>query len=427
MPYERRLILQFSLIGLVVTLVVATLLSYILQRILVEDALDVTTAIAGEHVAGQLGKALTPEDLRDPFSPDLYRRVDEIVRQDLLRNGIVRVKIWSVDKKLLYSDDHVNIGKPAGPNTELDEALAGKIGRELSGLEKSENEAEREWGSLLEVYVPLKVAGSDTILGAFEIYQKTEALDLRITTIRHTVGSGVFGGFAVLYLGLFGVVLGAARRLVTRSRENERLAREVVGAYDQTIEGWATALELKDQETEGHSRRVTGLTEAIAREMGYADSALVDLRRGAILHDIGKMGVPDAILKKPGRLDADEFAIIMQHPEYSRRMLEPIGYLAAAVAIPLYHHEKWDGTGYLQGLAGEQIPLPARIFAVVDVWDAITHDRCYHQAWPEEKALEYMREQAGKHFDPTVVDTFLRLQGSSEHKVADAGGYGRLR
>ncbi len=415
MTYERRLILQFSFIGLGVTLVAATLLSYILQRILVEDALDVTTAIAEERVTTPLGRIFTQEDLRGPLLTDTYRRVDEIVRRDLLRDDIVRVKIWSRDKKLVYSDDRINIGKPAGPNKELDQALAGTTGRELSFLEKAENVPERQWGSLLEVYVPLKAADSDKIIGAFEVYQKTDALDRRIADIRHTVGIGVFGGFAVLYLGLFGVVRGAARRLVARSLENQRLAGEVVGAYEQTIEGWATALELKDQETVGHSRRVTELTVAVAREMGYTDSALVDLRRGAILHDIGKMGVPDAILKKPGRLDEEEFAIIMQHPEYSRRMLEPIGYLTAALDIPLYHHEKWDGSGYLRGLAGEEIPLSARIFAVVDVWDALTHDRCYRQAWPVGKALAYMRDQAGKHFDPTVVATFLRLPGSSEH------------
>ncbi|MEW6349817.1 MAG: HD-GYP domain-containing protein [Thermodesulfobacteriota bacterium] len=422
MPYERKLILQFSLIGLGVTLVVATLLSYILQRILVEDALDVTTTIAGERAATPLRKAFAPEDLRGPFSQDTYRRVDEIVRRDVLRNDIVRVKIWSLDKKLLYSDTHLNIGMPSGPNRELDEALAGQMGRELSRLQKVENEPERQWESLLEVYVPLKVADANRILGAFEIYQTTDALDGRITRIKYTVRSGVFGGFAVLYLGLFGVVRGAARRLVARSIENERLASEVVSAYDQTIEGWATALELKDQETEGHSRRVTGLTVAIAREMGFTDGRLGDLRRGAVLHDIGKMGVPDAILKKPGPLDDEEFAIIKQHPEYSRRMLEPIGYLAAALDIPLFHHERWDGTGYPQGLAGAKIPLPARIFAVVDVWDALTHDRCYRQAWPVEKALEYLREQVGKHFDPAVVSAFLTVLDGTGRKGAAVAG-----
>ncbi len=422
MNYERRLIIRFSVIGLGVTLVVATLLSYILERVLVEDALDVTTAIAGDHVGTAFRHVLTPGDLSGPLSPAIYRRVDDIVRKDLLERDIVRVKIWSLDKKLLYSDDHLNIGTPSGVNEELDEALEGEIGRELSPLEKSENAAERKWGSLLEVYVPLRVAGSPKVLGAFEVYQKTDMLDSRTKSIRRLVVTGVFSGFGLLYLGLFSVILGAARRLVARSRENQRLALEVSGAYEQTIEGWAKALELKDHETEGHSRRVVELTVTIAREMGYTGVELANIRRGAILHDIGKMGVPDSILKKTGPLDDDEWAIMKQHPEYSRRVIEEIGYLTPALDIPLNHHEKWDGTGYLKGLSGEEIPLPARIFAIVDVWDALTNDRCYRSAWPAQKAVDYVSEQAGAHFDPAVVRTFLRLMDTSEIKEPEVPG-----
>lgn len=419
MRYERKLIAQFSLIGLGVTLIVASLLSYVLQRQLVKDATDALAMMAGEHVTYGLQHALTSDDLRASFSPDTYRRVDETVKRDQLHSGIVRIKIWSLDKKLLYSNYNRNIGAQSKANTELDQALAGETARKLSTLEKPENETERQWGRLLEVYVPLRMAGSDQIQGAIEIYQTTEELDKRIAETKRIVVIGVFTGFGVLFLGLFGVVLGAARRLLARSHENERLAIEVARAYDQTIEGWAKALDLKDHETEGHSRRVTELSVAIARVMGCSTVELVNIRRGALLHDIGKMGVPDAILRKPGPLDSDEWDVMKQHPQFSGHILQQIGYLTAALDIPLYHHEKWDGTGYSQGLRGKEIPLPARIFAVVDVWDALTNDRPYRRAWPVEKARDYICEQAGKQFDPAVVDIFLRLLDKLKIKVTE--------
>ncbi len=184
---------------------------------------------------------------------------------------------------------------------------------------------------------------------------------------------------------------------------------ELTLAYDTTLEGWARALELRDQETEGHSRRVTEMTLTLAQAMGMTDEELVHVRRGALLHDIGKMGIPDSILFKPGELTEEEWAVVRQHPVFARQMLVSIPFLRPALHIPYCHHERWDGTGYPQGLKGEQIPLAARIFAVVDVYDALCSDRPYRRAWPEEKARAYIQEQAGKQFDPRVVELFLKL------------------
>jgi len=191
----------------------------------------------------------------------------------------------------------------------------------------------------------------------------------------------------------------------------QRSNADLILAYETTLEGWARALELRDYETEGHSQRVTELTVRIARTMGLSEAELVHVRRGALLHDIGKMGVPDSILLKPGPLDDEEWEIMRQHPVHAFKLLSPIAYLRPALDIPYCHHEKWDGSGYPRGLKGEVIPLPARIFAVVDVWDALRSDRPYRKAWPEEKALEHIQEQAGKHFDPRVVEVFLREIG----------------
>ncbi len=180
-------------------------------------------------------------------------------------------------------------------------------------------------------------------------------------------------------------------------------------AYDETIEGWSRALDLRDKETEGHTLRVTEMTVALARHAGIPEEEIVHLRRGALLHDIGKMGVPDAILLKPDKLTDEEWAIMRKHPVFAYEWLYPIEYLRPALAIPYSHHEKWDGTGYPQGLKGEQIPLPARLFAVVDVYDALSSDRPYRPAWPYEKVMQYIRQQAGSHFDPQVVEWFLQI------------------
>ncbi len=181
-------------------------------------------------------------------------------------------------------------------------------------------------------------------------------------------------------------------------------------AYDATIEGWSYALDLRDKETEGHTQRVTEITTKLGQKFGLSERELTYARWGALLHDIGKMGVPDAILQKPDKLSDEEWVIMKMHPVYARNMLERINYLKSAIDIPYCHHEKWDGSGYPQGLKGEQIPLPARIFAVVDVWDALTSDRPYRPAWKKRDALDYIRSVAGTHLDPQAVKVFLELE-----------------
>jgi HD-GYP domain-containing protein (c-di-GMP phosphodiesterase class II) len=189
----------------------------------------------------------------------------------------------------------------------------------------------------------------------------------------------------------------------------QRSNSELTLAYDATIEGWSRALDLRDKETEGHSQRVTEMTLQLAQLMGVGDTALIHIRRGALLHDIGKLGVPDAILLKPDALTEAEWEIMRKHPQYAYDMLAPISYLRQALDIPHCHHEKWDGTGYPQGLKGEQIPLAARIFAVADVWDALRSDRPYRLGWPEEKVRAHIATASGKHFDPEVVKAFMRI------------------
>ncbi len=213
------------------------------------------------------------------------------------------------------------------------------------------------------------------------------------------------------WLDFFETLAGQAAIAIDNSELFEGLQRsnmELALAYDATIEGWSRALDLRDKETEGHTQRVTEMTLRLAHAMGLSAAELVHVRRGALLHDMGKLGVPDYILLKPGPLTDEEWVVMRKHPVYVYDLLSPIVFLRKALDIPHYHHEKWDGTGYPRGLKGELIPLTARIFAVVDVWDALRSDRPYRPAWPEEKVRDHLREQAGRHFDPAVVEAFLK-------------------
>ena len=247
--------------------------------------------------------------------------------------------------------------------------------------------------------VPLRAKGK--LLGVLEIFHR-ELLEVDEMWVDFLMAIADQAAIAISQANLFDDMQKANRALII--------------AYDETIEGWALALELRDNETQGHSQRVTDLVVELAKKMGVTGVDLVNLRRGAILHDIGKMGVPDRILHKPGRLDADEWEIMKQHPVYGYEMLSKIEFLKDALDIPLYHHERWNGKGYPEGLTGTNIPLAARIFAIVDVWDAVTNERPYHKAWSEDEALALIRAERGEHFDPDVVDAFLEILG---HWIAD--------
>ena len=186
---------------------------------------------------------------------------------------------------------------------------------------------------------------------------------------------------------------------------------DLLKAYDSTLVGWSNALELRDQETQGHTQRVTELSIDLARWMGIQESDLDNIRRGALLHDIGKMGIPDSILLKPGKLTPAEWVIMRKHPQYAYEMIYPIEYLRPVLDIPYCHHERWDGTGYPRGLKGEEIPMAARVFAVIDVWDAMRSHRPYRPALSVDEVCEYISTASGTHFDPAVVDAFFELLG----------------
>ena len=248
-------------------------------------------------------------------------------------------------------------------------------------------------GILQCISVPL-YANSETI-GVLEGYYRSNNVEIISEWIEFTETIAGQTAIAVEHV-----------RLMERY---QNLNNELLMAHETILEGWAKALEFKDRETKGHSYRVTDMTLKIGQELGLDENELVNMRRGALLHDIGKMGIPDTILLKPGPLDDREWAVMKQHPLYAQEFLNGIGFLKSAMIIPLYHHERWNGSGYPFGLSGEDIPLPARIFAVVDVWDALSYDRPYRDAWSESQVLKYIKNNSGTLFDPHIVETFMHL------------------
>ncbi len=203
-----------------------------------------------------------------------------------------------------------------------------------------------------------------------------------------------------------------SRDITERKRAEEELKVAHVQlreAYEKTIEGWVRALDLRDRETEGHTQRVTELTVKVAGKVGFTDEQLSHLKRGALLHDMGKIAIPDEILQKPGPLNELEWEKMRRHPIYAYEMLSPIAYLNPALEIPFFHHERWNGSGYPHGLKGEHIPLSARLFAIIDVWDALCSDRPYRKKLPRAQVIEYLQNNSGILFDPKLVDIFLSV------------------
>ena len=371
-------------------------------------SLDVTERMqAEEKVQKQLNRlaALRDIDLAITSSTDF-----KVILNILLEKVIEHLKIDAADVMLidpftLSLEFAAGQGFRSGPEVKAEqlrmgEGLPGKVALERKPLYATElsayrnliahkNLVDRE-GFKSYFGVPLIVKGK--VIGVLEAYNRSVINP-----------EAEWYSFLEALGGEAAIAIDSSFLFTDLQRSNFELIR----AYDNTIEGWSAAMDLRDKETEGHTLRVTEMTLKLAERIGIKAEQLIHVRRGALLHDIGKMGVPDTILLKPGSLTPDEWEIMRRHPQFARDLLSPIQYLQGALPIPYCHHEKWDGTGYPRGLKGEQIPLEARIFSIIDVWDALTSDRPYRGAWPREKTLEHVKSESGKHFDPAVVDSFL--------------------
>jgi response regulator RpfG family c-di-GMP phosphodiesterase len=302
-----------------------------------------------------------------------------------------------------------NIPTPTRPQMRIGEGLAGQVivrqqTCHITNLQNAPEAAHetivKREGFVTYIGIPLIVKGQ--IKGVFEIFHRSPLSPTPDwMEFLHTLA------------GQAAIAIDSAHLFENLQRSNQ----ELIQAYDTTLEGWARALELRDRETEGHTRRVTELTMRLARYMGVNDNDMVNIYRGVLLHDIGKMGVPDHILKKKGKLTPEEWVEMRQHPTYAYNLLTPISFLRGVVDIPYCHHEHWDGSGYPRGLRGEQIPVAARIFSVVDNWDALLSDRPYRKAWPRDRVKAYLKECAATILDPRIVNIFLTMIEEEENQT----------
>ncbi len=337
---------------------------------------------------------------------DLRMMLNVLLEQATTQLGMDAASVMLLDPTDLTLDVIANRGfrtpTARAPRIKLGESFAGRAALERRSIMAIDPELIAGSPSFATLWaaehfaayacVPLIVKGE--VKGVLEVFHRSPRTD-----------DDEWRGFLETLAGQAAIAIDNAQLFKHLQLSNIELSL----AYESTIEGWSRAMDLRDRETEGHTLRVTEVTERLARTMGIGNTELVHIRRGALLHDIGKMGVPDAILHKPGPLTAAEWEIMRRHPQFAYDMLSPIAYLRQALDIPYCHHEKWDGSGYPRGLAGKHISLAAQLFAVVDVWDALRSARPYRAAWSERKVLKHISSLAGTHFDPQVVAVFLKV------------------
>jgi PAS domain S-box-containing protein/putative nucleotidyltransferase with HDIG domain len=337
----------------------------------------------------------------------------DIIMETILSQVVAQLQVDATDVLLIHpNSEMLEHAAGRGFRTQAAEAAQIPIGRSVAGRVVKERHpikiddlreqprdsclSERLAGEGFVFYLGVPLISKGKVKGVLEVFHRTpfhpyaEWVDFLHTLAGQTA-------LAIENASLFANL--------------EQFNRELSQAYDSTIEGWSRALELRDKEEEGHTLRVTELTLALARTFSFTDTQMLYIRWGALLHDIGKMGIPDTILLKQDKLNDEEWVIMRKHPQYAYALLQPITFLLPALNIPYYHHEKWDGSGYPHGLKGEQIPLPARIFAVVDVWDALISERPYRRAWTQEQADKHIQLSSGTHFDPQGVDAFMQMAG----------------
>jgi PAS domain S-box-containing protein len=390
----------------------------------VEDHIDLLSTLAG--IAGN---AIHRADLFDQSQEQVrklttLRDIDSAIASStdlhvtlniLMDHTLRHLKVDAVDILLFHPElqsltylcsDGFRTASPTRPLIRIGEGLPGQVimqGRieHIPDLQ-SVDEARRDpflirEGFVSYIGVPLIVKGQ--IKGLFEIFHRSPLSP-----------NEEWMQFMQTLTGQAAIAIDNSQLFDNLQRSNQ----EIRQAYDTTLEGWARALELRDRETEGHTRRVTRLTMDLARYMDIDEDDLVNIYRGVLLHDIGKMGVPDQILRKTGALTDDEWVEMRRHPQYAFDLLAPIPYLRPALDIPYCHHEHWDGSGYPRGLKGDQIPLAARIFSIVDIWDALLSDRPYRDAWPKDKVTAYIKEISGTILDPKVVEAFMKMMSEDE-------------
>ncbi len=414
---RNKILIQYTIVTLVISIVIAGAMGLILNRLMTNYIIQKHIGIYPDFVNYEVEEhPEIAESLIASVSRDLKQKEERIFTRFLSLGSVRRVKVWNVDGTIVWSEKKQIIGQNHKANTHFQKALQGKNSFEISDPESSENQSEKDFGKIIEIYTPVK--DGDEIVGVIELYEQDEELYKEVSETALVIWIVIIGGSLLLYLLLFSIFYRA-------NKAQRRGVEELAQTQDVTIFALAYEAELRDKDTGEHLERTSLYVQTIAEELKrnprykhyLTNQYIGDLVKSAPLHDIGKVGVSDAILLKPGKLTIPEFEEMKKHCEYGasilRRAEEKLSFqsfLKTAIELALSHHEKWDGSGYPRGLRGESIQLSGRIMALADAYDAMTTDRVYKKAISHEECVKEVVKESGRHFDPGIVDAFLRAE-----------------
>ena len=403
---------QFATVFAVVSMFVVALtgfgLSSFLAQSIKDGEVDDAVTEVRQHVASPVAARLAGEESLAPMTGAQYDEFNAFIQDDIVPTGRSSVRVWSSDGVLLYSSGSpADIGQELPINAELGDARQGHAASRVDDSADVVGTAGFGAQPLFHAYIPLSLDASPSVEAVLEVEQPYLPVRDRIQRAQTVIYIGVAGAMGFLYAVLSTVVLRGSRTVSKQRRQLVLHAQQMKRSHDSLQQMLCAALDLRDRATKGHSLRVARLAAAVGEQMGLADDPLTDLEQAAMLHDLSKMGLSDVILDKPGPLDEDEWEEMQKHPEIAYQIVRDIPFLQRAGEIVLHHHERFDGGGYPRGLVGEEIPLGARIFAVVDAYDAITSDRSYRRAGSHASGVREIKRNSGTQFDPRVVDAFL--------------------
>ena len=403
---------QFATVFAVVSLFVVAFTGFGLSRFLSESIkdgeIDDAVAEVRQHVATPVAGRLAGQGSLTPMTGDQYDQFNAFVQEDIIPSGRSRLRLWRWDSVLLYSSDSsAQIGQEFPASGELEAARQGRAVSRVDDAADLVGTTGYGAQSFFHVYIPLSLDDSSGVQAVLEVEQPYLPVHDRIQRAETAIYIGVAGAMGFLYAVLSTVVMRGSRTVSRQRRQLVLHTQNLKRSHDSLLQMLCAALDLRDQATKGHSLRVARLAVAVGEQMDLAEDELTHLEQAAMLHDLSKMGLPDVVLDKSGPLEEEEWEEIQKHPEIGHQIVRDIPFLQRAGEIILHHHERFDGGGYPRGLMGEEIPLGARIFAVVDAYDAMTSDRSYRRAGSHASAVREIKRNLGTQFDPRAVEAFL--------------------
>jgi HD-GYP domain-containing protein (c-di-GMP phosphodiesterase class II) len=403
---------QFAVIFAVVSFFVigftAFSLSWFLTEFVKGREFDDAVVEVREHVGTPVAGHLAGLESLTPMTGDQYDQFDAFVQEDIIPSGRSRLRLWRWDGVLLYSSDSsAQIGQEFSASKEMEAARQGHAVSRVDDASDLTGTAGSGPQSLFHVYAPLTLGGLSGVQAVLEVEQPYAPVRERIEGVATAIYVGVVGAMGFLYVVLATLAMQGSRTVSKQRRQLMLHSQELNRSRDSLLQMLCAALDLRDQATKGHSLRVARLAAAVGQQMNLAEEELTHLEQAAMLHDLSKIDLPNVILKKPGPLDENEWEKIQKHPELGHQIVRDVPFLKQAGDIMLYHHERFDGGGYPRGLMREEIPLGARVYAVVDAYDAMTSHRPYRRAFSHAAAVREIKRNSGTQFDPRAVEAFL--------------------